>query len=598
MTQPPATWQRNSPRPPALSFTQQPELKRLFEAVLDTNREITIFCGAGVSVDSGLPTWRELIKNLAERIENDKVREVILADELSLSRKVDLILRLVKRSRQEESVISEALYAGALGGLSSGQLATAIARLAVAIQGRVRLVTTNYDDRLEAALEAVAPNSTVTPVAIDNFATHQRTLDLGELGNLRFQVEHLHGFLSSDGRQIGPIVLSESSYLARGREAQGFIKALLESSTVLFVGVSMTDPSIIGPLYDLRNEPISAFAILPRSYEMTSEDDKSGALAHSYLCMQADYLASLNVMPILLKSYAQIAQCMLELAIACDNPTAYMSDDPATSLRYGHRFKRVLCRLHSVIQAAPSGNEGPSGEAAYRLSNLLHEKFHAVNGPAHFIRRALDHTIDDFEDLGVERYFLEQEYFGTFLWLRSLRDVGLPPYELFMASSSVYVHRESRTVHKRTGVWPGASYLAAKCVYLGRVRTEYLPLDAEYKGGTVTWRSFFGTPLTYTENQITPGSDGKHPVTVGAVVLHSNRRAVERRQLEEAARAQEVEVKKGITTGRSVETIFHPSVTSLMSASDKETLMDLIARSVRLAISELLERGSSLPPSG
>lgn len=561
---------------PALSFTRQPDLKRLFEHVLDPSQKVTIFCGAGVSVDSGLPNWRNLIRNLADRITQPEVRKALLDDESDLTRKVGLIMQLVKGSLPESSVISEALYKGGIGGLDSGQLATAIATLAVAIKDRARIVTTNYDDRLEEALQANPASPPVEPVGLTEASGWVTNLSSAS----RFEVLHLHGYLSSDGKkQIEKIVLSEADYLSSGNEVQGHIEAMLKNSLVLFVGVSMTDPAVVGPLYKLKAAgiPTLAYAIMSRDYGSADAGDSEGRLGHSYLAMVADYLDhSLGVTPILLKSFAQVAQCVLELAVAVENQTDYMSDDPSISIRYGHRFNRILTVVHDKLRIE-AGGRAPGSPFADQLSQALHDHLSASSdSPLAFITKAKTDYLN-LDDLGVDRQRIDSEFFGLYLWLRCMNDAALPPFKIFMAGTSAYTHRNGASINQSSPVWPGSSFISAKCVFYGRSRTEALALPVEKSRPYSTWRSFLAAPLMFSEQDAGISATNDHLVTIGATVLHSSRRMVPAHEIA-AARS----------SGHDVEKALQPSLLSLMDASQKEELLTLCSVATKNAILSLL----------
>ena len=75
----------------ALSFTKNPEFKSYIEAIC-SSKPLTLVLGAGVSIESGLPTWSGLLESLGCCIETPHLNDLITAEEVDPSRRADLIL--------------------------------------------------------------------------------------------------------------------------------------------------------------------------------------------------------------------------------------------------------------------------------------------------------------------------------------------------------------------------------------------------------------------------------------------------------------------------------------------------------------------------
>src|SRR3954452_25295034 len=81
-------------RQPALSRREQSAFADLVQRVADARNDVTVICGAGISVDSGLPTWKGLIEKLATDIPDPELQALVLLAPVDLPRKAEYILAL------------------------------------------------------------------------------------------------------------------------------------------------------------------------------------------------------------------------------------------------------------------------------------------------------------------------------------------------------------------------------------------------------------------------------------------------------------------------------------------------------------------------
>jgi NAD-dependent SIR2 family protein deacetylase len=138
------------------SFRAQPYLKELFDTVRGRGRPLTVVVGAGVSMNSSLPSWRSLIDKMTQTIADGEIRKIAFSDDSDLMRKAEIVLQLVKdgnRNIQDHEIIRDALYQRDLQ-VTPGELAKSMARLVYATRADTRLLTTNFDIILEEALLA------------------------------------------------------------------------------------------------------------------------------------------------------------------------------------------------------------------------------------------------------------------------------------------------------------------------------------------------------------------------------------------------------------------------------------------------------------
>ncbi len=374
---------------PALSFRSQDQLQALFALFLNPDTPFTLVIGAGVSLDAGLPSWRQLIANMVNLPQFDeRWREAALNDGADLIRKAETVLQMIMAARASTpgDIIREALYMDRGGTdipITPGRLADAIARLYMMLKETHRsvgLVTTNFDTVLETAINGYGPpqETTVTPhVLSDTLDDDGRDANWDTSSS----VMHLHGLLAPGVKEAGKLVLTERNFLEVGPVVQRFLLNRMRESVTIFIGVSLTDPNLVGPLWQLKDEKAEG----PKTFVFSVCTPQNAAgkngidldTAEAYEIKKVDALATvLPVTPILLKSYGQQMQLVNELAYFLqlaqnERDDAYMKDnDPTTSERYGHRLTRVLEKAYTNVSCL-SSDDFPTGDSAKKLSDRL-----------------------------------------------------------------------------------------------------------------------------------------------------------------------------------------------------------------------------------
>lgn len=221
--------------------------------------DLTFVVGAGVSMECGLPSWNGLVEGLLKRVARG---DGLSGDDIDAF--VDWTMREgptaaagMARARLPEDDFTEALRDELYGGsvvFAPGATAQAITRARLAFGAdRTQVATTNYDLLLEdAAIEAAGAKS------LDGWDHVPAVVSL--LGEERsagvLEVQHLHGVLSPDGGIAEQIVLAEGDYHLMqqpGQWQERWFAERLANSTVVFVGMSLTDPNLLRYLYRADN---------------------------------------------------------------------------------------------------------------------------------------------------------------------------------------------------------------------------------------------------------------------------------------------------------------------------------------------------------
>jgi hypothetical protein len=278
--------------------------------------EITMFVGAGVSMEAELPSWNALVRKLlvgASRPGDDHDAVFAWAD--TVLQEGPLAAAAVAESLYRDDgtfhrALRDALYVRGPSAYVPGALAGQIAWLKERLGPRLAILTVNYDGLLEAAVaeRGLQPASYV----------RARSEQAGKAA-----VWHLHGRLirSASGKswqREGKLVLSEGSYVHSTTSTfpQEFVAHRLRGSLCVFVGLSMTDPNFIRWLYNSGDEPGGPrFVIFVRQASMVADQRVQEILEHSATARWARY----NVTPVWANYYGEVAQLIHEIGLRSDD---------------------------------------------------------------------------------------------------------------------------------------------------------------------------------------------------------------------------------------------------------------------------------------
>lgn len=502
-------------RNPALSFSNNAEFDALTSAVAGDG-SVTLLCGAGVSVDARLPTWHQLLAELAAQRarEGDRIAALALkSTDEDLLRTAGLILRSdANHGQPRYAAVAGALY-GQQQGQSASFLAQRIAHLAATIPDRLAIATTNFDDVIEAALlqvfpEVVTCSLTTTEAWWEGFRTPDAPV---------FHVLHLHGALvrgASTESVHGPIVLTEDEFHRYGESVQREVKRILdESDCVICIGLSVTDPNLVGPLSrrDRDNSHVFVVSTPSRIPAMSSEE------AIDYVEAREQYLSEIfGVQVLQLSSYAQIQQLFVELELAASSPEQYR-DPSGSSVRYGYRLHACLNRAYESLGYQPDGSFeiDTMQSASDRLHSLLDGLRSTLADLIHERRHPRSRAL--LRACGDVRRHIEQEGLGLFLWLPANFDPAEKRvhrnHELRLVGSSVYAHRDPWSFERTHEVSAYGEATVQRSAFTGQPIIE----DSTPAYEPRLWRTNAATPLTMHDRRT------DSVVTAGVVLLSSNK---------------------------------------------------------------------------
>lgn len=221
------------------------------------NGEVVFFCGAGVSIPAGLPSFSDLAKGVLTDLgvpddaSSHRILKRALAEpDAELRPPMDQVLGLLQRdygAAQVERAVSRRLRTPKQANLSCHEI---ILRLSTDISGNPRLVTTNFDLLFERARRST---KYFEPPALPNLSQVQ------SLDGIVYLHGRLNGRLSATETVRGLILGSPDfgrAYLADGWATQ-FVRELLARYTVVLLGYSADDPPVRYLLEGLRSRSTS-----------------------------------------------------------------------------------------------------------------------------------------------------------------------------------------------------------------------------------------------------------------------------------------------------------------------------------------------------
>jgi len=207
------------------------------ERLLQAHEEgrVVFFCGAGISYPARLPGFRGLVEELYRRLEpNASAVQELAIKSKQYDTAVGLLEAVVGRLRVRQTMAS--ILTPDLSSPKATATHKALLNLGRTREGRMRLITTNFDRLFEEVTPAVA-----LPV-------HVFQAPLLPVPKKRWDgLVYLHGLLSEapTASELDRLVISSGdfglAYLTE-RWAAGFVSELFRNYTVCFVGYSIADP--------------------------------------------------------------------------------------------------------------------------------------------------------------------------------------------------------------------------------------------------------------------------------------------------------------------------------------------------------------------
>jgi hypothetical protein len=221
-----------------LADDHEPKAKQL--AHLAQAGALAVFMGAGIGMAAGLPSWDDLLAELAERLDVDP-------EGLNQLGPLDAAeyLRRAAAKRADGSAVESARALGCLVGEVIGHPKKyALSHAFLAALDVEQALTTNFDQLYEIAAESIRGKEPLVVLPDSHPA------EPAARGKRRPWLLKLHGDVDEPER----IVLDRRSFVtydARRRPLGGVLQAALLTRHLLVVGASMTDDNVIRLVHEV-----------------------------------------------------------------------------------------------------------------------------------------------------------------------------------------------------------------------------------------------------------------------------------------------------------------------------------------------------------
>ncbi|MEL7654289.1 MAG: SIR2 family protein [Bacillota bacterium] len=260
------------------------ELKGLLE-----KEKLSVFVGSGVSVPqpSGLPTWDgfvskyiEICEALSKALPADMKFDAVVNDARNYKdhdaiRTISALKCAVRKCEKKaaERNLSLDEFTEKIGNIFKGRQHNILHELIVSTNFKY-IITSNYDDLLEAAVEHL----NISSLRLRSFSYNEPEKISASIYSELPMIIHAHG--KAGKVSLGEMVITSDDYLGIMKYNHGFrmtIDSIFMQNSILFVGYGGSDPHfediISDAVYSLRWSENNAG--LPRYY-IVLRKDKSG----------------------------------------------------------------------------------------------------------------------------------------------------------------------------------------------------------------------------------------------------------------------------------------------------------------------------------
>lgn len=217
------------------------------------NDNIVVFIGAGLSINSGFPSWNALIEAILDGIKDKEVK----SEKFKSALRDDILtpIEVLEKISKYKTEVIEILYKelSKFNDVTSTDLHKKIGLLSN------KIITTNYDSLLEQSLPDF------------NKITYTNNFKVAKLSEIDKYIYKIHGDISEPDRCILFPQEYELHYSEQENSSVFEFKKIISDKSILFIGFSLTDP-YINYVFDYINNLYSGFS--PEHYIITTDKSK------------------------------------------------------------------------------------------------------------------------------------------------------------------------------------------------------------------------------------------------------------------------------------------------------------------------------------
>lgn len=206
------------------------------------SERVTLFLGAGVSVDAGLPKWDQLLAGMFKRKGHkpfEYISETHASDVVNACNNSSIVVgRYAFNGYGSMSKFSERIKDVLYENQHDSNLVETLCEAITSpkgIKNIAHVITYNYDDLVETGLEEIG--------YYDYYSIYGKNRDATK----HLPIYHVHGMISQRGISSTPI-LSEKDYHELYKNNHNWANVVqlyaMNNTTCFFIGLSMTDPNL------------------------------------------------------------------------------------------------------------------------------------------------------------------------------------------------------------------------------------------------------------------------------------------------------------------------------------------------------------------
>lgn len=504
-------------------FFEQDNVIHLIDLISEAD-DLTIYVGAGVTIDKGGPSWMSLIQRAGSREEFRKRGILsdtgldVLTSQLTPLEAATAVAGYYRRQtgagpdaarRARASLITAIrshLYPDALW--NQGRLTAAVAEFVTVRamwQRKTRVITTNYDcfleneikDCAELGAELIGESEEMRSAGFAEPRLERQMLD--DTGDSQdgatVEIIYLHGRIDEDPQKAveGDLAVTELDYgLLRPRVVTRLTE-IFKTTSLLILGASVTDPPLLAALQETTESSAGKcrVAVMPVASMLGActdilDEEQTKALAAHHKTRLEEFAVSLAIPD----SFGQVAQFCIELTAAAQFWTA--AGDPYSTnpeVRYGPRLRSWW----------ESWSRNRFDNGVYRQA----------------LHRYLGHTCtrirNEFNLTGASK----DETLKLEIWARWSPSTTNRSLKLYASSAALW---EDPSVMRYADISIVSEYPAVEALTAGRPLLRTLQLAPESLRSVDSpkasrWTTFLSVPVDVAVNGL--------PITVGVVTLAS-----------------------------------------------------------------------------